>query len=348
MNIHEIIIRRTRGEADEEELAALRRWRAASAVNEAEYQEVSRVIRESRHLWLGRRGPVRTPVSAETIVRLAEERQEASTVGTRRRRKVWVFGTAAAAAGLVATILGVMEGWRGLLSPGPTVVAEARTGPGERRTLQLPDGTLVHLDERTRVEAAETRRGVRIRLEGRAYLGVARTEGRVTTVTTPGGEVEVLGTRFNVSARAGELEVLVVNGRVRVKGPGKEVEVGEGELTAVRRGDVGAVVSVPDPQELLGWMERSMVFQNTRLDQAVWEIERRFGAEIDLDDPDLAGRTITTSFEGESLKEVITIVCRVVEADCRVEGERVLIHPRGDGSVDDTHSTASERAGAGP
>ena len=53
-----------------------------------------------------------------------------------------------------------------------------------------------------------------IKLDGEAFFEVAK--GNTFTVKTPQGEVQVLGTKFNVIARPGFFEVVCLEGRVKV------------------------------------------------------------------------------------------------------------------------------------
>ena len=89
------------------------------------------------------------------------------------------------------------------------------SGFGEIKEVTLPDGSTVSLNADTEVEYEKdfkTRR--EIRLSGEAFFQVQK--GSKFTVVTQNGNVEVLGTSFNVMARSKKLEVYCKTGKVLV------------------------------------------------------------------------------------------------------------------------------------
>lgn len=92
--------------------------------------------------------------------------------------------------------------------------------PGKRSFLTLEDGTKVWVNSGTKLEfpplfQEEARE---IRVEGEIYIEVARDEKRPFHVNTSEMKVEVLGTRFNVTAYKNEpsQSVVLVEGKVAI------------------------------------------------------------------------------------------------------------------------------------
>src|SRR5690606_7675607 len=103
------------------------------------------------------------------------------------------------------------------LTPGPRTF---RTGPEQTTTITLPDGSKVTLDEGTVLRADETRRERRLELvEGRAFFRVAKDASRPFVVRARGKTITALGTAFDVSLEAEQVEVTLVEGRVKVEAP---------------------------------------------------------------------------------------------------------------------------------
>lgn len=324
--IEELIVRAARGEATSNELETLEQWRRRSPHNERRHRELTSLLGAVLQL---RTSAETTPPSARAIIQEAERRETAAPLDvgrrTRKRTRVWMGGAAAAAACLA--IGWALQHWapRIRAHAGAATPLVYETGSGQARTFQLGDGTLVHLAGSSRLEARFDQPDTELRLDGRAFFGVPRQNGRRVVVEADAGRITVLGTRFEVRSGGDDLELLVVDGRVSVGPPENAVEIGPGIRGVVRGNVISAVEQVEDPLDELAWMGRAMVFQSTPLDRVVAEIERRYEIEIDILAPEVSNRTLTTAFDGESAEEVMDIVCRVVQVECVWRQERVVI-----------------------
>ena len=89
------------------------------------------------------------------------------------------------------------------------------TGIGEQRTIQLPDGSTVELNARSRVKVrlTEGRRDVAL-IEGQALFRVAKDKQRPFVVRAGDAQVRAVGTEFDVYMKQAETVVTVVEGRV--------------------------------------------------------------------------------------------------------------------------------------
>jgi len=135
-----------------------------------------------------------------------------------RRKAVWK--TAAVplslcmALGLGAAVLDRFQPVTGLL-------ADYRTGTGERRTITLPDNTVIVLNARTAVDLDfdEKTRAIRLR-EGEIHVQTAHgdpAETRPFVVLTAQGSLHALGTRFVVRHEADTTELSVTESAVLVR-----------------------------------------------------------------------------------------------------------------------------------
>lgn len=139
-----------------------------------------------------------------------------------RKRRRYGWGIAAAAAVLLA-ILGAS-----LLRGGAEPAVTAALEPG----LRLSDGSRVVSDPGTDLRVIESARE-RVALElvsGRATFDVAHLEGRAFSVRVRELVVRVVGTRFVIAVKAGQVRVEVERGRVEIDRPGApSVTLGPGE-----------------------------------------------------------------------------------------------------------------------
>ncbi|MEQ8785309.1 MAG: VIT domain-containing protein [Pirellulaceae bacterium] len=105
------------------------------------------------------------------------------------------------------------------------------TRPGERRRAALPDGSIIYINENTRIEVKHERRLELPR--GEVFVEVAQAvdadsgQRRSFVVETPDREVAALGTKFSVSHNDSSTRVLVTQGEVAVAGVKETLTAGQ-------------------------------------------------------------------------------------------------------------------------
>lgn len=199
-----------------------------------------------------------------------------------------------------ATIAGVAFAAAWWVQADRAVDIEYATAVGEKRVVELEDGTRLTLDTDTRLDVAYSRHERVVRLErGRALFEVVR-EGRPLRVASALGEIRVVGTTFEVDQHAGGLAVTLVEGIVDVqparKGWALERLV-PGERLSIS-GDGRAVRSLAPP-EAVSWKTGRLVFDDRSLAEAVAEFGRYSEAPIRLGDPSLAGIRVSGAFRSD-------------------------------------------------
>lgn len=333
----ELLFRYLRGQTTEDEDRSVDAWRKRSADADRTLSEMGRLIEAGRAAELAI--DPGAPPSVERVILAAHGQTFPGVRGAlqERRRPQRVrflnYGGWAAAAAAVGFAL-----WSALADSAPTPLRgplapqEFFTASGETAMVRLEDGSVIRLGPGSRlattVHAASPGRSPssfarQVTLNGEAFFAVATNEEQPFLVVTPAGTARALGTRFHLSARAEELAVVVVEGRVALSGPDQEVEVGEGRTTRLARGIPGPVTSAPPIEEVAGWMRGFLALQDTPLAAAMREIGERYGTEVEIADPELLDRTLTMWFSSRSLEEVMTVVCGVIDARCSI-GEGVV------------------------
>ncbi len=124
--------------------------------------------------------------------------------------------------GLAGLAVGATASGLWLSSQGrPAWLADQHTGTGERRRLELDDGSELILNAGSAVDVEFSAGLRRLRLrQGTLLVSVAPDAGRPFVVATPDGEVRALGTRYMVGRHEGRSQVTVLQHRVRVEVPG--------------------------------------------------------------------------------------------------------------------------------
>src|SRR5439155_1723150 len=234
-------------------------------------------------------------------------------------RRLHRIGLVAAAVALVS--LG-FAGFRILTGRTPSVefgADEFVTGPEDVSTVTLRDGSVVRLGPRTRLTLTGRGSNREVRLEGRAFFAVAHAPERPFRILTSAGTVTALGTRFDLQARVENLDLALLEGRVVLSTPGKEVSLQAGEAARVVDGTPLPVARIPDGDRLIQWAGNFLAFQQTPLDEAAQEIERHYGMRIAITDSSLAHQTVTAWFVDRGLGEVLRILCAATLAECSLE-----------------------------
>lgn len=268
------------------------------------------------------------------------------------RRRGWRrFAPAAGLAAALALAGGV--GWRTLVSGRAAYHLDASTEIGGLRQLALPDGSVVQLntdsDVTVRFSAAERR----VRLtRGEASFTVAKNPARPFFVEAGGVSVRAVGTAFNVRLRPDNVEVLVIEGRVRV-----DRSASGGTLLApvvpAPRADsepvlsAGHLVVVPVrnalpmapalPREMpaaaiqraLAWHERRLQFEATPLFEVVAEFNRYSAHKLVIADPTLAGQKFGGTFRPGRYETLISLLEQSFDVVADRRGNETVLRRRG-------------------
>lgn len=304
----DIIVRTLQGRATADEQAALARWRRESPVHEQRYREMEEVWNLS-----GAPGPAPARPNAAAI---------RARVGGRDGAGWWMRRLAAAAvvlvtvgASLAVWGLGRRAGWSRYEADGAPL------------TLTLPDGSFARLSAGSRLAMRVVRAERSVRLSGRAFFAVARDASAPFRVSTEAGEVQVLGTRFEVDGRGDSLGVVVIEGRVAVRNAWGDAEVVGGQVARADRGRAPAVRTVDDVYRFTDARGPVFLYQNSPLADVVSELEARFARTIAIDDSTLRTRGVTARFDGESFDEILRILCDVTGAQCDLAASPARIAP---------------------
>lgn len=232
---------------------------------------------------------------------LAERAYAAGRTEATPRRTGW--RRMAVPIGLAASLIIALVSVRSTPESSHIAVPEATyaTVSGERRSITLEDGSLVHLDVSTRlnVRMSRTERKIEL-LAGRALFDVARDVNRPFTVEAANGRVTALGTRFQVHREGQQVIVTLAEGSVAVSDtsaagrneqrlrPGEQIRYGSDPASWKR--------STVDPQIVTSWSRGRHVFRNTPITEALEEVNRYATRKVRLGDPNLAELTVSGNF----------------------------------------------------
>lgn len=211
-----------------------------------------------------------------------------------RRRKtaraLWATGMAACLALLMFS--GV------LLRPWSALYADHVTDPGERREVHLEDGSLLWMNGDTvlSVDYRPNRRGITL-YQGEALFEVAKDPSRPFIVHAAQGDVQAIGTRFDVDQRGDRVTVQVSEGIVQVSSGGETVRLPAGQSSAYRQGRAPQAGAEVDVHDVATWQRGKLIFNARPLGDVLAELDRYIPGLLYLTDETLAARRISGIFE---------------------------------------------------
>ncbi|MEO6446650.1 MAG: FecR domain-containing protein [Gemmatimonadaceae bacterium] len=218
----------------------------------------------------------------------------------------------------------------------------ATTAAGERRTIELPDGSRVTLGVASSINTRPSF-GVNARevdLTGEAMFIVTHDEARPFRVFVDGSVVEDLGTAFAVRSYSGErsLRVAVTAGSVQVsRGTTSTppVVLSPRDVATVRDTGAIAVERGVDVSRFTAFASGRLIFVDTPLSQVASDLSRWYGVEVRVTDDALGDRHLTSTFEAETLDEVLRIIGMTLDVRYLRRGQTVEFN--GSGAV--SHAT---------
>lgn len=238
------------GESTPADTARHRAWHDADPRHASAWAQVSGAVRHSVEPLRRVQGEQAAQAGKAGLNGSGAALQTALLRPTRRRALRAALGLAA---------VGVTTGW--LLNrqwPVTALLAQHRTGTGERRELTLADGSRLLLNARSSVdiEFGATSRTVRLRA-GEIIATAMPDAARPFVIRTAEGSVQALGTRFLVRQEEGQTVAAVLAHSVRIQTTSsREATLQEGESARFTADDIVPLQTAP--AGLAGW-ERGML-----------------------------------------------------------------------------------------
>jgi transmembrane sensor len=238
-------------------------------------------------------------------------------------RRTWLAGGALAAAIAAAMVI--------VPQLQTDVPADSfQTARGERRAVNLADGSTLELNAGTRLDVtlASNERHVVLH-EGQAIFDVAKDADRPFTIAAGDRTVRVVGTRFDVRRRDGKLSVTVAEGIVEVRpaagATGTAFRLHPGQRLDHQEGAALARVTAASPDEVLAWRTGRLVYRGQPLSEVVADLNAHFATPIHVDDPQLAATPISGVLILDDEAAVIRRLALLVSAEPVRSGTGVVL-----------------------
>lgn len=267
----------------EEELAALK--------ESGDLDELTALVKATEGLQL-------KPYNAQQAYDKYKAQQHAAPQQAKSRRlsTAWAIGIAASVALLIAFLIPV------LFSTGDIEIVAER---GANTSHSFADGSEVALNDDSKLNYTKKygQENRLIQLSGEAFFKIKK--GTPFIVETANGTVTVLGTEFNVRARANTLDVVCYTGKVAVSKNEEQEFLEAGQSLKVKDGRFSAIIAVTEKAP--SWKNGSTRYENEPLHEILEEFERQYDVKVvkPQQNPVISGQ-----FYHNSLEKEIDKICK--------------------------------------
>ncbi|KOH46281.1 FecR family protein [Sunxiuqinia dokdonensis] len=200
---------------------------------------------------------------------------------------------------------------------------------GFRSEFTLPDGTTGWLGYGSILKYHEDSKKRRIvELDGLAFFDVVRQKKHSFIVKTPNKlNIEVLGTKFNVSAYSNDqsFDVVLQTGSVKLNLGDQELQKMNPNERVVYHSGNNTIekLMVENIDDYLAWKDGRLVLRNISLREACVKLSRFYNVDFELQAKGLDAMEIQLTLENETLENALNLLTMISPVSFQVENRRI-------------------------
>jgi len=245
----------------------------------------------------------------------------------------WPALSAVAASLLLLITVGIIKFRPGTITSNtPQRSLTART-KNDHQIIKFPDGSTVVLNKNSYVTYPENFKGKlrQVTLVGEGYFDIKHNKDKPFVVQVGILSVTVLGTAFNINSTHQNIAVTVTRGKVSVSNEQKTLgtilpnqQIIYNQATRhTKRLSFNAINAIK-------WQVNDMYFDDVSLQQAAEMLTERFDKPVIIANEQLKACKMTGAFtHGESLQEILKVICEFNNTTYKEKGNRILIDGQG-------------------
>ena len=296
--LHKVLLQK----ATEEETACLEAWG-----NEKE--EHQRLIEAYKNTWslsknYGESVSVDTTKAWQKLEQRLRTNESAVVKKSKQSIAVWL----AAASLIFVTVIA----WLYSMPTNTPEWLEYQASNQQVLIANLPDGSVVSLAKGSVLKYTQQVGKRLVKLEGTAFFEVSKNPSQVFEVEANNSIISVLGTSFEVLGQDDKdaVEVHVTEGKVAIKQSVSAASVQlEGGQSARYNPQRQQFETFDLPNNILAWKTQKLVFENSRLDVVIRDLNAFFEVEIGFENASIKACHFTGKFKDSSLEEILEVLC---------------------------------------
>jgi len=249
-----------------------------------------------------------------------------SKIEKQKNRLLHLFSKTLKIAAIAITLLGIAFLGNYLINNSNISQFAAK---GEKKTILLPDGSLVFLNSNSSISYSKNFKNKReLKLKGEAYFEVKKNPKKPFLVETEKIKTRVLGTSFNIKAyKNSQTKVSVNTGKV-------EVDIKEiSEKIILIRNQQLSIINASEPllsndnsKDFIAWTKNTIVLDNISLGKTARILENWYDIEINFAGKELQELKISGKFKDEKLINILKSIALVkqLEIDFLTENQILI------------------------
>lgn len=238
--------------------------------------------------------------------------------------KMSFYAKLAVAAG-IALVIGIGAYFVSGSSELESTSISVATAKGDTKQVVLKDKSELTLNISSSIEYDESQwdKERRIKMTGEVYFKVSK--GKPFIVNTNHGNIEVLGTQFNIRNRQNTTEIVCYKGKVRVSDlTGNETILTKGMATRIIDGSIENDW-LPEISKDAEWKNGSSSFHKVQFKNVIEELENQYKIEIDCK-ADISARWYVGAFPHDNLEQALKLVFDPMDLTYTIKDDRVIVN----------------------
>ena len=205
---------------------------------------------------------------------------------------------------------------------------------GEKSELTLADGTKVWLNSGTKLRfpMAFNSKARNVFVEGEAFFDVAKNKHKPFVVNTGKLNIEVLGTRFNVSAYPEDNEIVATleEGKIVAyfKNNSGKTELRPGQQLCFSTQSNSMKLTYVNTGLYTSWKENMLRFENAGFYDVIKKMERWYDVKINVEEMESFQKKYNMTIKTESLREILNLISLTIPINYEISENKVFISKR--------------------
>ena len=207
------------------------------------------------------------------------------------------------------------------------------TSEGERANITLPDGSIISLNEKSKLTYTPktfSKKERNIQFDGEGYFNVSKDKEHPFLINAHGLQIKVLGTKFNLHARKAESSAELI------------LEEGYVSFTSLKTSDcvsikpnqkaildkvtgIIKIINNADIQKATAWKRKEMIFRNNSLAFVLQSIEKNYEINIKTTYKDSISDPFTGTIPSSNLNEALEVIEKSYHLKSTIIGKSIIL-----------------------